>query len=719
LIDQNTGITVATGKTDGSGTFSLATGGFVPSNGAHYILEASKGYNAQLPGNKVSRMRTILRWNGSGWLSITNGAVNGQINVHQLATAIAIEVGLGRFPASSAIDTVDTGTPPGLKVGSIGGVPGLEMINLSTMVRAWITNNRDPVEEANDVRPTVSTFSPNSGSPGTLIKLTGTGYDTSPGATTVKFNGTSGTILVMDNSTIYVQVPAGSTSGTITVQTALGTATSASAFSVAAAAAKLAVSGFGSAATANKPLTVFGSGFIPSGNTVTFANLGGGTVNASNFDDQGDGNTFTVTVPNTAASGFFTVANANGTSTKIFLVMTAAGPDIKEVFPNKGAAWGDIQLFGDRFGNNRGTVAVDGSAAQIVSWTDKYLRFKIPHNVRAGNKTVTVTDSLGGQGTAQITVFDGEVAYTSWQRIGTVPQSGVNMIPYFSGKSIYVVGGGGSSNIAKISLNADGGPAGISSTVANLPFGSGGQDMTGDFQNWIGNTVWHFGNNGQNRQKAVLSFDTTTGEYSSVRNETSGSWNTWPDGNDTNFNETGSTTGPKGMYIAGAYGGGAQCRTYYALYDGVNPSTLTGWTGFMQNPSNPGCSADAILLVLNDRLWWLSIYSQAVASLDQSGRPSNWSNTGPPPTNYYFAGFTPIGKYIWTFGKWCGGSEVSRTTIVNGNSPNQNNTTWDRLSNANVSFGGAGNQLLVGSWVYFVGGACGNDNVVHAAPITQ
>ncbi|HEY9897588.1 MAG TPA: hypothetical protein V6D00_00275, partial [Pantanalinema sp.] len=61
--------TVATGKTDASGNFSLSLGGYAPANGATYILEAVKGLNNQAPGSSAARFRTLLQWNGTGWLS--------------------------------------------------------------------------------------------------------------------------------------------------------------------------------------------------------------------------------------------------------------------------------------------------------------------------------------------------------------------------------------------------------------------------------------------------------------------------------------------------------------------------------------------------------------------------------------------------------------------------------------------------------------------------
>lgn len=77
--------------------------------------------------------------------------------------------------------------------------------------------------------PLISSFSPSSGTPGTSVSVTGTGFT---GATSVKFNGTAATFSVADDSHISTSVPATATTGTITITTAAGTANSGSMFTV-------------------------------------------------------------------------------------------------------------------------------------------------------------------------------------------------------------------------------------------------------------------------------------------------------------------------------------------------------------------------------------------------------------------------------------------------------------------------------------------------------
>ncbi|MCC2547141.1 IPT/TIG domain-containing protein [Hymenobacter sp. BT175] len=78
--------------------------------------------------------------------------------------------------------------------------------------------------------PTIGSFSPTSGIPGTSVVLTGTHFTD---ATGVSFNGTAATSYTVNSATqITASVPAGATSGPISVTTPGGTATSTGSFTV-------------------------------------------------------------------------------------------------------------------------------------------------------------------------------------------------------------------------------------------------------------------------------------------------------------------------------------------------------------------------------------------------------------------------------------------------------------------------------------------------------
>ena len=68
------------------------------------------------------------------------------------------------------------------------------------------------------VIPTITSFLPSSGSVGTTVTITGTGFDgTTLANNSVTFNGTSATLTSATSTSIVVTVPTGATTGVITV----------------------------------------------------------------------------------------------------------------------------------------------------------------------------------------------------------------------------------------------------------------------------------------------------------------------------------------------------------------------------------------------------------------------------------------------------------------------------------------------------------------------
>lgn len=106
--------------------------------------------------------------------------------------------------------------------------------NGATTGRVSVTTTRGTASSAASFTvtipgPGITSFSPTTGSVGTSVTITGTRFT---GATSVRFNGTSATFSITDDSHISTSVPGGATSGTLSVTTASGTATSGSGFTV-------------------------------------------------------------------------------------------------------------------------------------------------------------------------------------------------------------------------------------------------------------------------------------------------------------------------------------------------------------------------------------------------------------------------------------------------------------------------------------------------------
>ena len=80
--------------------------------------------------------------------------------------------------------------------------------------------------------PTISSFSPSSGTAGTSVTITGENFSTTAASNSVAFNGTSATVTSAKSTEIVATVPSGATTGRISVTVNNLTATSSSDFTV-------------------------------------------------------------------------------------------------------------------------------------------------------------------------------------------------------------------------------------------------------------------------------------------------------------------------------------------------------------------------------------------------------------------------------------------------------------------------------------------------------
>jgi RHS repeat-associated protein len=153
-------------------------------------------------------------------------------------------------------------------------------------------------------------FAPHAGAVGNSVTIYGTAFSTTPSLNTVKFNGTTATVVSSTTTQIVTSVPAGATSGTISVKVGNTTKTSSASFTV------------GSTAPT---ITGFSPGVVNPTGTVTVSGTNFETAGLS--DDLTFGGTFatitgtptatslTASVPPMSASGRVVVRTPNGKST--------------------------------------------------------------------------------------------------------------------------------------------------------------------------------------------------------------------------------------------------------------------------------------------------------------------------------------------------------------------------------------------------------------------
>lgn len=166
-----------------------------------------------------------LLW-ASGLISLptasgTGANQQGLVTVSGLAVDIAaaggLNIGLWRDPAGKFVYSRDGNSS--YAKGTNAGPGNFTGLTTSTgTLTAYVTYTP---------APTISSFTPAVGGPGTSVVISGTNFT---GASSVKFNGTTASYTVDSAIQITATVPVGATVGTITVTTAGGTATSASNF---------------------------------------------------------------------------------------------------------------------------------------------------------------------------------------------------------------------------------------------------------------------------------------------------------------------------------------------------------------------------------------------------------------------------------------------------------------------------------------------------------
>lgn len=270
--------------------------------------------------------------------------------------------------------------------------------------------------------PTISSFSPTSGTVGTSVTLTGTNFT---GTSSVKFNGTAvSSFTVASASSITTTVPASATSGTLTVTTASGTATSASSFTVTAPSVPV-VSNFNPVTgKAGDAVTVTGSGFSTAG-SVTLAGTGCAFTVVSST-------ALTLTVPsNATGTGPIAVTNTatppgTGTSASTFAVQ----PGFAGMNPKQGPVGTPVVITGSGFTSGSSVSFNATPAISVTVQSPTQLTATVPSGATTGAVSVSANGSsvaagtftVGAAATTQDLSIDGMYLVQSVQDYaGTVP----------------------------------------------------------------------------------------------------------------------------------------------------------------------------------------------------------------------------------------------------------------------------------------------------------
>jgi YD repeat-containing protein len=207
-------------------------------------------------------------------------------------------------------------------------------------------------------------FTPSSGPVGTTVTIYGTGFSATPSSNTVKFNGTTTTVLTASTTVLTANVPTGATTGTISVTVSGTTATSTSVFTVGTGAAPTLSSFSPAVAGYGETLTLTGTNYdpTPANDRVAFSGAIGVVTTAT-------ATTLTLPVPASAQTGKLSVSTALGqvTSTQELFVAPSGVLSTDIQYTGRITVNGPTVAASITTANKNGLMVFDGVAGQRVS----------------------------------------------------------------------------------------------------------------------------------------------------------------------------------------------------------------------------------------------------------------------------------------------------------------------------------------------------------------
>ena len=244
--------TVATTVTNASGGFSLNIPGFKPKDTATYIFEAVKGLGSNSVNKDAVRLRTYLKPQSGGWLSLTSlNPAKPVVYISEGTTAISIMYGLrpngvdpigfmGSIQAGVPDSSVAPTSGDTYSIPSGSGWPTQdEFHKTSDLVRRAVDGDTDPITAVQfstggsffvktNQDPFIETLSSYAAGYGAPIVIKGLRFDPVASKNTVYFGGETGLTATIDASKpnsvaeLYVTVPNSAVSGGVLVRNAYG-----------------------------------------------------------------------------------------------------------------------------------------------------------------------------------------------------------------------------------------------------------------------------------------------------------------------------------------------------------------------------------------------------------------------------------------------------------------------------------------------------------------
>ncbi|MCC7104391.1 MAG: IPT/TIG domain-containing protein, partial [Chloroflexi bacterium] len=227
--------------------------------------------------------------------------------------------------------------------------------------------------------PRITSFSPSSGSPGTLVTLDGSGFG---GTTIVEFNGLGAVFTIVSASQLQATVPDGATTGYIRVATDSADTRSSKKFTVAVSGPPPTVTAISPATGApGSQITIHGTNFV----NVTAVRIGTTSATPYTVDSPTQ---ITATVPNSIGNGRVTVKTLTGSATGTDVFTLLVPPRIHSFSPSRGAVGTRVRISGSHFENTT-EVRFGGVLAAFTRTSTTRITATVPAGASTGRITVT------------------------------------------------------------------------------------------------------------------------------------------------------------------------------------------------------------------------------------------------------------------------------------------------------------------------------------------
>jgi hypothetical protein len=246
--------------------------------------------------------------------------------------------------------------------------------------------------------PAITNLSPTSGAVGTSVNITGAGFGSPQGGSTVTFNGTTANPTIWQSNSITVPVPSGATTGNVVV-TVAGIPSNGLNFTVTSISVSVApptanvVAGTTAFFTATVQNDVANQSVVWSLSGAGCSGTTCGTVSTPSGPSQAQ-YTAPTTVPNPSTVVLTATSKADNTKSgqATITVVQPQVPNITGLNPTSGPINTLVSVAGTNFGasQNLSTITFNNVQASATNWSDTIVTAIVPSTASTGNVVVVV-----------------------------------------------------------------------------------------------------------------------------------------------------------------------------------------------------------------------------------------------------------------------------------------------------------------------------------------